>query len=163
MNKLLSSLSSITGIATNNDNNDQAITTANELLRGELSAVETYLQVIEGSKSEPETPELSEFLVDHQFAVDKLSDFILRRNGTPSTSSGVWGFWAKTVTGSAKLFGDTAALSALKEGEVHGRKEYDEALDEGNLPTELSTDISEILIPNQLRHITKLDLLIDRA
>ena len=55
------------------------------------------------------------------------------------------------------IFGDTSSLKALKEGEEHGLKDYQEALDDVD-PTS-SQLIQNQLIPAQHGHINLLDQL----
>jgi hypothetical protein len=81
--------------------------------------------------------------------------------GEPSDSSGAWGAWAKTVQGTANLLGDNTALKSLKEGEEHGLKDYQEAVDDVD-PTSAQL-IQNQLIPAQQRHINLLDQLIGSA
>src|ERR1044071_76394 len=96
-------------------------TTLNSLLRGEMSALETYRQAIqklEGSNA-PGLQELHSLRADHRDAADALWHHIEGHGGKPSEDSGPWGGWAKLVEGTAKLLGSAAALKALKEGEEH--------------------------------------------
>jgi len=130
-----------------------------KLLRGELSSVETYNQVLEKVQDEPEAEELKQIWREHQEAVDTLTKHVRSHGGTPDTSSGPWGTFAQAVTASAKIFGETAALKALKEGEEHGIKEYEEALENKELDSECREVISSSLLPRQRRHIEVLDRL----
>ena len=66
------------------------------------------------------------------------------------------GAFAKAVEGTAKLLGNAAALKALKEGEEHGLKDYEDALNDKNLPADCQALIRG-LIPRQRQHITTLD------
>src|SRR5205085_947929 len=97
----------------------------NRLIRGELSAIETYRQALDKMKDAPEATELHSMMVEHRSAVQVLRDHVQQRGGSPADSSGPWGAWAKLVEGAAQLFGNAAALNALKEGEEHGIKEYE--------------------------------------
>jgi uncharacterized protein (TIGR02284 family) len=132
----------------------------NKLLRGELSAIETYQQALEKERAEfgqeTEFQQLSSILHDHQQAADRLKTEIARTGGTPVDDSGAWGTWSKIVMATAKLFGDKAALKALKEGEESGLKEYQEALQDPDTPSEVKTMINSLL-PKQQAHIQTLD------
>lgn len=132
----------------------------NSLLRGELSAVETYRQALEKVGGEPQADKVRSMLEDHKVSVEKLRGAVVKIGATPSTDSSAWGAWAKTVTGSAKLFGDAAALRALREGEQHGLKEYQEALQNKNLPQETKNLIQGELLPKQSEHVATLDSII---
>ena len=70
-----------------------------------------------------------------------------------------WGTFAKAVEGTAKLLGNTAALKALKEGEEHGLKDYEDAPQDKHLPADCQTLIRG-LMEKQREHIIVLDRLI---
>jgi uncharacterized protein (TIGR02284 family) len=91
--------------------------------------------------------------------VSVLRQHIQQRGGEPDTTSGIWGTWAQIVTKAASLLSDNLALKALKEGEEHGLKEYEEALDDDHTDPELKTVIRASLIPRQKQHIAVLDQL----
>ena len=88
----------------------------------------------------------------------RLRDRIRELGGEASDSSGAWGVWAKTVQGTMNLFGDASSLKALKEGEEHGLKDYQEAVNDVDAST--AQLIQNQLIPAQQRHINLLDQLI---
>ena len=50
--------------------------------------------------------------------------------GQPDLTSGAWGGFARLVEGGAKLFGKSAAISALEEGEDHGKRLYEDNISE---------------------------------
>jgi len=137
----------------------------NEFLRGEISAVETYRMAIEkvtkknDSSAEPNLGLLREIQDEHGRAAQGLRDRIRELGGEPSDGSGTWGAWAKTVQGTANLFGDTAALKSLKEGEEHGLKDYGSKINE--VDTTSAELISNQLMPAQQRHIALLDQLLN--
>jgi uncharacterized protein (TIGR02284 family) len=139
----------------------ESISTLNSLLRGEMAALQTYGQVFEKLKDDnaPGVAELRKLRQDHRDAAEALQRFVKLQGDEPSHDSGPWGAFAKTVTGTAKVFGNTAALKALKEGEEHGVKEYQEALDDQSLPAEARALIRDTLLPRQRQHITTLDRL----
>ncbi|MBC75802.1 MAG: hypothetical protein CME64_07285 [Halobacteriovoraceae bacterium] len=135
----------------------------NEVVRGERSAVETYNQILEKFRGETEVDSISTMKNDHHTAVTNLESK-LRATGTePSQDSGAWGGVAKTVMGTAKLFGDKSALKALKEGEEHGKKLYNELLECDGLPNDIEELVKGQLLPNQQQHIQKIDQLMNRA
>jgi hypothetical protein len=103
----------------------QNVSHLNSFLRGELSAVETYRMALEKIPvGSPARPPLEACLTSHQERVLLLRDAILQLGGEPSDGSGAWGVFAKSVEGSAKLFGEQAAVAALEEGEDHGLHDY---------------------------------------
>jgi rubrerythrin len=142
---------------------DTGTKTLQSLLRGELSAVETYRQALEKVRGEDGALDLQGIERDHLTACDRLRADIVKANDKPSTSSGAWGAFAKAVEGTAKLFGNAAALKALKEGEEHGVSEYEQALKDESLDPQARRLISETLLPQQRTHISTLDRLIARA
>jgi hypothetical protein len=105
----------------------QSLDALNSLLRGEISAVETYDQAIEKFRDDP-IPVLLENRASHQDRLPALRERIAELGGTPDASSGMWGGFAKLVEGSAKLFGRDAAIAALEEGEDRGLADYRNAL-----------------------------------
>lgn len=135
----------------------------NSVLRGELSAIETYNQVLEKFGREPQASTLRAFLEDHQATATDLKDHITKLGGQPSTDSGAWGEWAKAVTGTAKLFGDAIALTALKKGEEHGLKEHQDLIANAGVPIELKDKEKKVYIPRMEARVASLDQLIDKA
>lgn len=136
--------------------------TLNSLLRGEISAVETYEKGMEKVGDDPRAAQLRSIHQEHIEACNELRRHVREHtNEDPSQDSGAWGTWAKVVTSVASLFGDKSALKALKEGEEHGVKEYEEALEDENLTPECNTAISTKLLPQTRRHIETLDRIMD--
>jgi uncharacterized protein (TIGR02284 family) len=131
------------------------------LLRGEISAAETYRQALSGIESAREAAPLRSIQQDHGDAIRFLRSEITRNGGEPSSSSGVWGFFARATEGTAKLFGDSAALTALREGERHGLADYEEALREPSLPADCREFIGRTLIPRQRQHIEQLTRMLE--
>jgi len=136
---------------------DKSVDQLNSLLRGEISAVETYQQAIEkvGDEHASDAAALRAIAHEHGEDARALRKAIEQLGGEADDSSGAWGAWAKTVQGVAKLFGDASALKALKEGEEHGLKDYEEAVDD--VDDASRTLIVSRLIPNQKRHIATID------
>ncbi len=132
----------------------------NSLLRGEISAQETYTQAIEklGVEGRSDVEVLREIAREHASAVERLREAVRRAGGTPAEGSGVWGSFARAVEGTAKALGDKSAIKALKEGEEHGLKDYEEAVDDVD-PTTRQLIVAD-LIPAQQRHIQVLDTLL---
>src|SRR5436309_5936950 len=99
----------------------------NSLLRGELSALETYDQALTKMAQEPAGQELERLRTQHEEAAAALRQHLMERGVRPTSKSGIWGMWAKAVEGTAKIFGGSAALRALKEGERQGIRDYEKA------------------------------------
>src|SRR4051795_11293129 len=126
----------------------ESVRQLNSLLRGEISAAETYKMAIDkvadgGGSTIVSAGLLREIQEEHGRAAQGLRDRIRELGGEASDSSGAWGAWAKFTQGTANLFGDASSLKALKEGEEHGLKDYREGADD------IDTT-SAMLVENQL-------------
>lgn len=144
-----------------NDATKQAVDTLNSLLRGELSAVETYRQAIDKLDGGLGTTELSRINAEHLEASDILRDHVVELGGEPDESSGVWGTFAGAVEGAAKLLGNKAAIGALKRGEETGISSYENAINDEDLPQEYRMLIRDHLLPQTRQHLPILDRLMD--
>lgn len=135
----------------------QTVDHLNSFLRGELSAVETYRQAIGKLERPAIRTTLAQCERSHEQRVRLLMDEIIRRGGEPASSSGPWGTFAKLVEGTAAAFGDKAALSALEEGEDHGRDDYKRDL--GDLDASARQLIETQVLPEQERTHNAISLL----
>lgn len=135
--------------------------TIKSLLQGEMSAVETYEKALTKVDGAPESVHLRQIWVDHNQAVTILRDLLIRYNGDMPSSSGAWGTFANTVMATANLLGDAAALKTLKEGEEHGVKDYEAALNNPNVTEDVKA-VSRDLRMRCESHIPVLDALINR-
>ncbi|WP_425614903.1 DUF2383 domain-containing protein [Anatilimnocola sp. NA78] len=133
--------------------------TLNSLLRGELAAIETYQQALQKLDSEHGALQLAQIRDEHSEAVSLLRKQIREFGGDPETSSGTWGTFAKAVESTAQLFGTSAALTALKQGEEHGRSDYEKAVHGQQLPASMQSLINGILLPQTRAHISTLERL----
>ena len=125
-----------------------------ELIRGEMAAVQSIDQILNKIKDSVEREKLSTIRQDHVRAVDRLKSYSGPGFSSKIDSAGPWGTFAQAFTGGASFFGDKAALQALKIGEEHGLQEYKEALENGDINTELRTVIQSELLPNQEKHLS---------
>lgn len=132
----------------------------NVLLRGEISAAETYRMAIDKLADDASANRglLREIQEEHGRAAQAIRDRIREMGGEASDSSGAWGAWAKVIQGTMNVFGDASSLKALKEGEEHGLKDYEGAI--GGLDASSAQLIQNQLIPAQHRHIDLLNQLI---
>ena len=140
---------------------EKGISCLNSLLRGELSATETYQQALAKVGTDPKAAELRRLHEEHREAANTLRQHIHQCGGKPDHGSGAWGAFAKAVEGGAKLFGKTAALKALKEGEEHGIKEYESFLEDDSADQECKDLVRSRLLPQARSHVPVLDRLID--
>jgi hypothetical protein len=140
------------------------IETLNKFLKDELSATETYQQALNKFRDDAglgEAESLIPLHEAHQQAVSSIQALIQRLGGTPCEGSGTWGTWAKIVQGGANLLGTKAALKALQSGEKNGAEDYEKALEDTELPSDIRSLIETSLLPTQQAHIVKLEELID--
>lgn len=134
-----------------NNNNEHDIKQLNSFLRGELSAVETYRQVLEKAEDMTVRQQIEPGLNSHSRRALLLGDKIRALGGEPSKDSGVWGTFAKAVEGGAKAFGLSAAISVLEEGEDHGLSDYRADLSELS-PASRAFVVRELLPEQQKTH-----------
>jgi hypothetical protein len=139
---------------------EASISWLNRLLRGELSAVETYEQAMSKCEKEACAGDLRHLLDQHREAASLLRQQLEQRNEPTSKSSGPWGSFAQLVTGAAKLFGTASTFRALKQGEEHGISEYDSALADENLDPECRELVLRTLLPRCRAHVQRLEALI---
>jgi len=85
-------------------------------------------------RTEPGADDLRRVHAGHREAANRLRLYVREFGGEPSQSSQTWGAFAKAVEGVAKLFGNRAAIKALKAGEERGAANYEEALENEHLP-----------------------------
>ena len=142
---------------TTNTSKKQCAKACNKLLRGELSAIETYKQALEKFSHEDRASLLRSLLVEHEKAAASLRENVRVMGESPEKSSGLWGEFAKLAEGAAHLFGDKAAVSALIHGEEKGRDQYREALIDEDVLPECREMIRRSLLPRQLDHISTLE------
>jgi len=143
-------------------NDQQHIKELNTMLRGELAATETYQQAMAKVGQEPGAATLDTIHADHREIANEFRQHVHRFGGQPDQGSGTWGAFAKAITGTAKIFGSTAALKALKEGEEQGITSYETALKEPGWPAECRTLISSALARCR-SHVQELDRLMSRS
>lgn len=137
-----------------------ALETLNELLRGEMAAIETYRQALEVVEDGEPAETLRALRRHHRDAADILWHHVEAHGGQPSEGSGAWGAFAKAFEGTARLLGNRAALKALEQGEEHGLQKYEQAL-RGGLPLDCELLIRETLLPRQRQHLPLLGGLLD--
>jgi uncharacterized protein (TIGR02284 family) len=137
--------------------------TLNILLRGELAATETYQQAMAKAANEEWAFLLRAIHGDHREAANTLRQYVHSAGAQPDQGSGAWGVFAKAVEGTAKNFGKTAALKALKEGEEHGVRSYEDALQDEHMSAECTDLIRTRLLPQTKAHIPVLDNLMSAS
>lgn len=101
----------------NQEQMEHCVNVANTLLRGEISAVETYGQAVEKFREDPAVGELLRIRSEHEQAVQQLRNAVTELHGLPETDSGAWGAITKAIQATANLFGEDSATYSLKRGE----------------------------------------------
>jgi len=129
--------------------------------RGELAATETYQQAMAKLGDNPCCGELRKIHAEHREAANTFREHIRQAGGTPETGSGAWGAWAKVVEGTAKIFGKSAALKALKEGEEYGIRDYEQALTEDDCHPACREYIRNTLLPRQRAHVQTINRMME--
>jgi hypothetical protein len=140
---------------------EQDIEQLNSFLRGERSAVETYSQCIDEVEDAVIVSELIALRASHQLRVRLLSDEIRALGGEPAQESGLWGAFAQLVEGGAKIFGLASAISALEEGEDHGKADYDRDL--ARVSPDIQRFLATAIIPEQERTHNALSVLQEKV
>jgi len=138
---------------------EDCISACNELLRGEISAIETYAAAIEKFRGDSQVGVLESIRDEHVENANRLRKNIKDMEGEPDRNSGFWGGFAKTLQSAANLLGEDSAQKVLLEGEEHGRKEYLEALNNAAVMPECKELIRNELLPRIERHISRLKLM----
>jgi len=145
------------------NNSSACIDVCNSLLRGEISAIETYAQAIDKFQGASELPILEKIRDEHVQSANRLRENVKAMGGEADQKSGAWGLFAKAVQGAAILMGENSAQKALLEGEEHGLKEYQEALDNEHVMPECKSMIRNELLPKIEQHIATLKMTSDRS
>ncbi len=125
---------------------EKVISNLNSLLRGEISAVETYNQAIIHLQDEP----INDLIANrdcHRKRVDLISGNIRQHGGVPDATSGVWGSFTRMVERGAALISNKTVTAALEEGEDRGIAQYRKP---GDLDPSSIQLIETVLLPRQL-------------
>jgi uncharacterized protein (TIGR02284 family) len=121
----------------------------NSLLRGELSAVETYKMALEKVKKPQIQSILSDCQCSHTERVAILTRMVTECGGRPADNSGPWGQFAKFVEGGAAVIGEEAAVGSLEEGETQGMESYKSELTK--LDSRAAKIVETQILPGQER------------
>ena len=133
--------------------------TLNTLLRGELSAVETYDQAMRKLEDQHVLADLQKIHAEHARAVHVLRDTVTRYGAEPSECTGGWCAVAAAMMGTDHVLGPATALSALLQGEEHGINEYEDALRNEAMAPECKVTIRAELLPRCRQHVDELNRL----
>lgn len=108
---------------------EEVIDQLKSFCRGEMSAVETYDQVIRATHDPKVARQLRDNANSHDLRVMLLCDRIRELGGQPPEGSGPWGAFVRAVETTATAVGEIPALNVLEEGEGHGLRDYNADLD----------------------------------
>ena len=125
---------------------EKLILNLNTLLRGEISAVETYNQAIKHVADEP----IDDLIANrncHRKRVNLLNESIAQHGGSAGATSGMWGSFAKLVENGASLISSKSVIAALEEGEDRGVALY---RNPGELDPSSVLLVQTVLLPRQL-------------
>lgn len=124
-------------------NNQQYIDTLNELLKGELMAMEIYKETEDMQGDEQVMTMLQQFAKDHQGHAQLLAKRIRELGGTPVTGTGMAGAMAGMSSKFNALRGPSHLLKQVYDGEDKGVHAYEDRMDE--LDPQSQKLISEIM------------------
>ncbi len=106
------------------DSTPASIKLLNSFLRGEISAVETYQDVLQKVTASRTRTTLQECAQSHEHRVQQLRSEITRMGGTPADGAGAWGTFTGLFEGGARAFGGRVAIAALARREDRGMLDY---------------------------------------
>jgi hypothetical protein len=127
----------------------RAVEQLKSFCRGEMSAVETYRQVIDVTEEDWIVASLRLNMASHDDRVRLLSRRIDDLGAEPPESSGAWGTLARVAEGAAAAFGERTALSLLEQGEELGLDDYRSDL--SNLDAESYRLVRDMILPQQIQ------------
>jgi hypothetical protein len=132
------------------------IEVCNNLLKGELSAIECYDLAVEKFDPEHEQPVLRAIRADHQVNAELLLEQLAGMGAAPPDGPET-GAFAQAVAETTSVLGEFPTLAALGEGEEHGIDECQEALRNPDVSEEIKIAIRQDLLPTLAGHIAELD------
>lgn len=136
---------------------EKTIEACNNLLKGEISAVETYGKAIDKFNDEPEIPVLRAIREEHEKAAGLLRNHVLELHGLPETGSGAWGAITGAIQSTVNFFGEGAAVKSLEQGEMLGQKGYADMLEDEEILPAVKRTVRDLLLPMVNRHIKRLE------
>ncbi len=110
--------------------NQHVIDTLNELLKGELMAMNIYAETNDMQGDEQVKEMLADFAKDHQEHVRLLSNRIEKLGGTPIENAGIGGTMANLSAKFNAQRGPSHLLEQLYSGEDRGVHAYEDRIDE---------------------------------
>lgn len=111
-------------------NNKEHIDTLNELLKGELMAINIYEKVKGIQQDEQVSDMFKKFEEDHQRHAEKLSQRIIELGGEPKEGTGLAGIMADISSIFKSLRGPEEIMKQVYSGEDKGIHAYEDRIDE---------------------------------
>jgi hypothetical protein len=141
---------------------EQEVKALNKLLRGELSAIETYQMVIDKLAGDPSLDKLRALQDEHRKSAEELRSHLKTHDAATSDSSGAWGDFVKALEGAATHLGRMATLLILRQGEETGLEAYEGALYSLDLNADCRPMLTE-LSSRQREHLHTFDSILQEA
>lgn len=139
------------------------LTFLNTLLRGELSAVETYeLALRQFAFDQDTTARLRACLRSHLRRSEALRRAVCRQGGLPSELCGIWGSLARVLELPARARSPASAIEALHRGETYARRDYEAGADQGTLAPPARDLVWTRLAPEQRQTLATLTRVLAR-
>jgi Domain of unknown function (DUF2383) len=101
-----------------------SIAQLNSFLRGEISAAETYREVLQEEMGAGTRATLEGCVSSHEERSRRLREVITRLGGEPAGGSGAWGLLARLFERGALTLGGRTGVAALARGEDRGLRAY---------------------------------------
>lgn len=133
----------------------------NEIIRGEMGAIESYERILKHVDEDKYTEELNLFLVDHKNSLDYWRNESHRLGCELESYTGIWDKVVGGLVETTSLLGNIPALIAIRESESSGLSMYERLKNSDILKTDHHEAIRKVYIPRQKRHINFLNKMID--
>tara|TARA_Y100000768_G_scaffold388986_1_gene389703 strand:- start:838 stop:1311 length:474 start_codon:yes stop_codon:yes gene_type:complete len=124
-----------------------------ELIRGEMAAIDAYRQVEQDVFDEEEFKYLKKIESDHIKALNYWKDEARKHGNIPEKRKRLWGAFVQGVLILTQLVGVRAELKTLFRGELLGLKNYKKMLKSRMLSKEQKNKIKKVFLPQQQNHI----------
>jgi len=131
----------------------------NSLLRGQLSAVETYDQAVIRFEDPRLLADLQTIREEHIEAEILLREKVLQMGGEPVDTSGPWVTCTAAFSGETGATGPATALAALRQGEEHSINALEDSLKHENINLDCKNLIRTNLLPTGRKHVAELNRL----
>lgn len=135
-------------------------TKLDDLIRGEMAAVQSYDVAIDDIKDTWVKRKLTRIRDQHRSAVKVLKNYASTNVKANTLSAGPWGAFSKAVVKGAALKDERQILKALEAGETHRKNKYEEAAKDATLRPDLRLRFRQQFINEQADHIKELNSLI---